>query len=153
MDIRSATADDLNNLRVLQQQLNQYREATFASQTVPFHARVVEHRLYTQSDIETVSIFVACVEERVVGYVAGSIFERPQHVQSKGMSIDELFVVDEYRHQGVACVLMDTLEASAKEQGCVYMTVSTDYENMLSRSFYGSVGMQEVTVELYKEIV
>lgn len=152
MDIRPALIDDLSDLHILQEQLNLYRGASYIPETIEFHKRTSEYSLYTKNDIQHTGIFIARIEGVLVGYIAGSIFERPQHVLKIGVSIDELFVLEDYRKQGVAQALVNVLEEYAKKHGCTFMTVHTDYENMLSQSFYQSSGMQKVTVELYKKI-
>jgi len=152
MDVRPAVIGDLDSLHSLQYQLNLYRDSSYTVETVQFHARVDAHTLYTKEDIERGGMFVAYADDVMVGYIAGSIFERPHHAQKKGLCVDELFVREEYRKQGISRALINILEVYAKEAGCTYMTVTTDYENTLSRSFYQSSGMIEATVEYWKPL-
>lgn len=152
MNVRPAVIDDLDSLHVLQQQLNRYRDSSYVAETVEFHARIDTHALYTREDIERGGVFIAYIDDVMVGYIAGSLFERPYHVRKKGLSIDELFVREEYRKQGISRALINMLETYAREAGCTYMTVTTDYENTLSRSFYQSSNMIEATVEYWKPL-
>ncbi len=85
-------------------------------------------------------------------FIQGSVHQRKNHQLSKLGYIDELYVKEEARGQGVAKNLFSELESEFKKQGCDHITTHTDFENELSQQFYLQAGMHKATIELWKEL-
>ena len=153
MPIRKAEKTDLAELQVLSALLDSYRSKNFSTTTEKFHDRKNARPSFIASDFDGSIILVSVNEdEKIVGFIRGSVEERKEHVLSKLGHIEEFYVIDEVRGTGVATNLFKALEADFKIIGCNLLTTHTDFENELSQKFYVKAGMIPATVELWKEL-
>lgn len=153
MIIRKADKSNISDVQSLMNELQLYRENIFISKNRNFHKRVHPHHPLKKRDLEKDPVFVAIDDlGNVVGFIQGSMHSRKNHVLAKLGYIDELYVQAQYRGEGAAKELVIALEDEFRRQGCDHMTTHTDFENELSRQFYPRIGMQEVTIEFWKEL-
>lgn len=103
--------------------------------------------------------FVAQINDKVIGYLFGKVFESKQmkSVMSEGtpyFELEELYVTPKYRSMGVGSMLYDYLENILKDEKITQMVLSTatkDYESILN--FYiKRKGMSFWSARLFKEI-
>lgn len=57
--------------------------------------------------------------------------------------LNDLFVEEAYRHQGVAHSLMKSAENFARETGAIRITLSTQVANIVAQSLYESLGYKK----------
>ena len=103
--------------------------------------------------------FVACIDEVVIGYLFGKVFEskKMKSIMAEGtpyFEVEEIYVTPEYRNYGVGSMLFDYLENILKEENITQMVLSTatkDYESIFN--FYiKRKGMSFWSARLFKEI-
>ena len=153
MIIRKANKTDKAQIQALMDELNLYRKKIFSSDNQKFHDRINPYPLLEDKDFDESYIFVAVDDsEKIVGFIQGSTDERKNHKLSKLGYIDELYVQEEARGQGIAKNLFSELESEFRKQGCDHMTTHTDFENELSQQFYLQNGMSKTTIELWKNL-
>lgn len=153
MNIRKAHITDKDRIQTLMDELNEYRKGIFSLGNKKFHERLNPYPSLEDKDFDESIIIVAADDsEKIVGFIQGTIGNRENHTLGKLGYIDELYVREEARGQGVAKNLFSELESEFKKQGCDHMTTHTDFENELSQQFYLQAGMQKATVELWKEL-
>lgn len=153
MVIKKANKTAKVQIQALMDELNLYRKKIFSSKNQEFHERINPYPLLEDKDFDENYIFVAVDDsEKIVGFIQGSIDERKNHKLSKLGYIDELYVKEEARGQGVAKNLFSELESEFQKQGCNHTTTHTDFENDLSQQFYLQAGMHKTTIELWKEL-
>ncbi|BCN24238.1 GNAT family N-acetyltransferase [Vibrio alfacsensis] len=87
-------------------------------------------------------VFVAAINETVIGFVSGHFCELISTVSKPVLmgSIDELYVVPEYRKQGVAKQLIDRMETMFLDYGVQQMFVEVWDFNQTAMSLYGKHG-------------
>lgn len=91
----------------------------------------------TEDDIKTL-LCVALDRDEIIGYIFGHYYiaeHKTSYIEigRKCFSIDELYVLPEYRNQGVGKELFKRLEQEV-ETSCAYITLSTstkDYKKIL----------------------
>lgn len=153
MKIRKANKTDKDSIQTLREELNLFRKKIFSSENKEFHERINPHPTLKENDFDENFFFVAIDEENnIVGFIQGSIDQRKNHKLSKLGYIDELYVKNTFREQGIAKNLFSNLEDEFKRQDCDHLTTHTDIENGLSQQFYLQTGMQKTTVELWKKL-
>ncbi len=152
MTIRPASAADQPVIQTMKESLQLYREGIFGSDNKAFHQRIVPRQPLTKEDISGGLIFVAEADAAVIGFIAGSIHQRPDYQLSQLGCLDDLFVEPAARGHGVAQALLAALEQAFAQRGVDHMTVHTDSENELSQQFYHAAGFRPVTVELWKKL-
>lgn len=85
-----------------------------------------------QSDLSE-PLAVALDGDRIVGYIFGHFYtvkERTSYIQlgEKCFSVDELYVLPEYRSQGIGRQLFRRMEETVEAE-CTYITLSTATKN------------------------
>lgn len=91
----------------------------------------------TKDDIHQ-PIYIAIEENKIIGYIFGHYYIQEKHMSAidigtKCFMVDELYVLPEYRNQGIGHILFHTLETEAKEL-VQYLTLNTstkDYHKIL----------------------
>lgn len=152
MNIRKGEITDINDIQKLMNDLNSYRERIFSKNNQLFHKREKPYPALKEKDIEANIIFVAEEHQKIVGFIQWSMHERKNHTYNKLWSIEELYVLPEYRKMNIGKKLFTALEDDFKTQSCNHITVHTDFENHISQNFYLNAGMSETTIELWKKI-
>jgi ribosomal protein S18 acetylase RimI-like enzyme len=85
------------------------------------------------------TVFVATDDEHVAGFI--QLYSSFSSVLMKRVWIlNDLFVQETYRKQGVAKLLMDAAEGFARETGAVRITLATQISNVVAQSLYESCG-------------
>ena len=103
--------------------------------------------------------FVAYINETVIGYLFGKVFESKQMKSimpeaTPYFELEELYVTPKYRNCGVGSMLFDYLENVLKDEKITHIVLSTatkDYESIFN--FYiKRKGMSFWSARLFKEI-
>lgn len=84
-------------------------------------------------------LFVADDDGKLIGFAAVStrfIVRYPRPIAE----LDELFVDPEARAHGVGSLLMEAVEAFAREQHCYRLYIESAYEHKIGHSFYEHLG-------------
>lgn len=153
MMILKANKTDKTQIQALMDELNLYRKKIFSSENQKFHKRINPYAPLDDKDFDESYIFVAIDDsEKIIGFIQGSVHQRKNNQLSNLGYIDELYVKEEVRGQGVAKNLFSELESEFRKLGCDHMTTHTDCENELSQQFYLQSGMHKATIELWKEL-
>jgi len=84
---------------------------------------------------ETYGVYVALVDEAMVGFVYVQFHEWNRLAQIQGLAVDPRF-----HRQGIASMLMKRAEEFAKEKNARGIYVDTPTLNQIARSFYEAVG-------------
>lgn len=84
-------------------------------------------------------VFVAVVEEKVVGYVFSEIIAEGN---GKTLYVDDLCVDPEYRRMGIAKALMDRASEYGRESDCVFLMLNVWEFNESAVRFYEKYGLE-----------
>jgi ribosomal protein S18 acetylase RimI-like enzyme len=152
MIIKKANKNNKIEIQFLMDRLNFYRKKIFISENKIFHERVNPYPILKDIDFKKSIFFIAVDNNKIIGFIKGTIQQRKNHKLSKLGYVDELFVNDGFRGKGVAESLFLEFEKELKKQGCDHLITHTDFENDLSQRFYLKVGMNKTTVELWKKL-
>ena len=94
-------------------------------------------------------IALAFVEkEEIAGIALATIKDRTV----RSIYIDAIFVLEQFRRQGVATKLYRQIEAIASEIGAERMDLMVWAFNVQALAFYKSLGMQEQRIVLEKQV-
>ena len=91
-------------------------------------------------------IFVAEIEHLVVGYVHATKYDLLY--ANSMVNIMGLAVLEEYRHNGIATKLMDSVEEWAKNIGADTIRLTSGKEREEAHKFYDIVGFERKKVEI-----
>lgn len=89
------------------------------------------------------TLWVAKVDDKVVGYVLCELFNKKHHYFPNSIFIDGLFVVNEYRKNGIGKNLMKKVLSSKFPQPYSYFSITHDPKSVHLTKFYKSLGFSE----------
>lgn len=140
--IRAANHGDLESLNRLMYQLHDEHH-----QQCPEHFKTAEEIEQEKSiarylDNPESLVFVACEQESVCGFISGHFCELTSSVSKPVQmgSIDELYVLPEFRKQGTAKMLLERMETTFIDYGVEQMFVEVWHFNKQATSLYEKVG-------------
>ena len=104
--------------------------------------------------IEEQNIYVAKIEDKIVGYVTFSVQEKENPIlrYRKQLAIDAMCVDENYRGKGIGSSLLEFVEKYAKEKNCtdIYLTVNEENQNAIK--VYEKFGMKVKNIAYSKEV-
>lgn len=121
MKIRKATKSDYKDLMGL------YIKAGFSKSGENSFAKVLNHKLSF--------IFVAEDKEKLVGFITFQARYVIRHKQPIGQ-IEELFIKEKFRKQGIGKALIQEAEKVAVKLGCHSVCVESGYQHRPAHKFY-----------------
>lgn len=96
-------------------------------------------------------VFVLETDEGTpVGFVSGERGERPTRRRGRYVSIDDIYVREEYRGRGYGTRLIERVESLAEAEGRDFVTVSTEWDNEGARRLYERCGYEAKQVSYAK---
>lgn len=97
-------------------------------------------------------IFVAEVDGKVVGYIIGFIHAYSARRKNPFCDIENIFIEEKYRKQGLGDKLIKRIIGIAKRRRVTRLRLSTIAQNELAIKFYKSHGFEEVQLILEKKL-
>jgi len=138
--VRLARDDDASHIAALLTQLG-----------YPVHAQEIPARLARMREGERASVWVALVQEKVVGLVTAHVLS----VINRKRDVAQLttLVVDSRVHgQGVGRALVQEVEAFARRAGCERLSVTTHLDRASAHAFYERTGF-DLTGRRYGKVL
>jgi len=152
--IREATIEDLKVIQDFNNKLSAKENAEFDSTVNPEFATTEGGERYFKKSIESNDRIVLIAEDNnPIGYLVG-VIERVGDFRNilNMCEVDNMWVDENYRSQGVGRQLMDRVEIWAKEKGIKRMRVIASYKNEKGIKFYKREGFSEYDLILEKDL-
>lgn len=152
--IREASEEDVKELAVLQKAYMLYHERL--DDYFAFKANMSE--LWMDWVVKLLEdsnkvVFCAFVDDRIVGYITGHIINRPPVYQMREVGqIGDVFVLPEYRGQGVFNALFEKVVDWIEEKGMTYVEHAVASTNELGRDVWKKKGFVDFMTFIRKEI-
>lgn len=96
-------------------------------------------------------IYAAKVENKLVGYINAILIPKPDP-RLGTMYVDELWVPEIYRQNGIAELLMKEVFRKSKDLDLRSVRLYVDTYNQVARNFYQKVGYQEKGDSIFCEV-
>ena len=97
-------------------------------------------------------IYVAEEKEKIVGFITAEIFKKKVWYTVQLGSINNIFVLEEYRNKGIGKALMKTAINALKEVGITNIQLDTYNKNSNAIKFYEGLGFEKCNLQmLYQE--
>jgi len=97
-------------------------------------------------------VFVAEVEEKIVGYLAGSICEQISYITETFAELDNMCINEEYRRFGIGTLLINEFKKYCKEKNIQNIKVTASAKNSRAIQFYMKNGFEDYNVTLKYKI-
>ena len=138
VEVRPAVAEDRQAFLVLAQAL--YEE--FAEERPPIRrlTKLFDDAVAGDSPFK---LFFAVVGDELCGMLSLAIAPTTQDAGCFGY-LDDVFVLEQYRGQGIGTELMREALNHARKSGCVRVELGTRRDNIRARRLYERLGFQEV---------
>ncbi len=136
--VRPAVAEDREAFFFLTEAL--YRELGEERPPAARLAKLFDGSLMPASPFR---LFVAVVEDELCGMLSLAIVPTTQEAGCFGY-LDDVFVLEQHRHQGIGAKLMREAVDYARGSGCVRVELGTRRDNTRARRLYERLGFEEV---------
>jgi ribosomal protein S18 acetylase RimI-like enzyme len=155
ISIRKASIKDLETIQKLNNKLSKKENEEFDQTVNPVFATTDGGVLYFKKSLEGADNIILIAEEgeSPVGYIAAGIYlvgsfrTIPNFCEVENMWVDE-----QYRSQGIGKQLMQEVEVWAKGMGIARMRVIASYDNKKGINFYKREGFEEYDLILEKDL-
>jgi len=149
INIRKAKIEDIDNLIILWIKLMEYhkeKKIYFLLSADWKEQKRNELEWIVKSDLTVVYI----VEEgnKLIGYIRGTIHKLPLLYDTKYEgSIEEIFILPEYRRKGYATKLFQSLVKDFNKRELEYININVDIENETGKKFWDALGFNTISLK------
>jgi len=150
--IRKANIEDLIKVQELNNNLFELEFNNFDDTLKVGWPFEKEGKEYFENMIKNNIVFVAEVEEKIVGYLAGSICEQTSYITETFAELDNMCIDDEYRRLGIGTLLMDEFKEYCKENKVQNIKVTASAKNSRAIQFYMKNGFEDYNITLKYKI-
>ena len=150
--IRKANLEDLNAIQKLNNNLFELEFNNFDDTLKVGWPFEKEGKEYFENLLNSEIVFVAEVEEKIVGYLAGSICEEVSYITETFAELDNMCIDDEYRRFGIGTLLMDEFKKYCKEKNMQNIKVTASAKNSRAIQFYMKNGFEDYNITLKYKI-
>jgi len=150
--IRKANIEDLIKVQELNNNLFELEFNNFDDTLKVGWPFEKEGKEYFENMIKNNIVFVAEVEEKIVGYLAGSICEQTSYITETFAELDNMCIDDEYRRFGIGTLLMDEFKEYCKENKVQNIKVTASAKNSRAIQFYMKNGFEDYNITLKYKI-
>lgn len=152
VDIRKANMNDLINIQNLNNSLFDLEYNNYDSTLKlgwPFEKDGEE---YFIDRIKNNLVFVAEIDEKIVGYLAGSVLEEISYTIETFAELDNMCIDTNYRGYGIGSKLIDEFKKYCKNLGIENIKVTAYAQNKQAINFYMKNGFQDYNTTLIFKI-
>lgn len=153
--IRKATVEDLQKIQELNNKLCKKENTEFDPTVNPEFATTADGLSYFTDALQNTQKLALVAEDndQIIGYIIGGIEQVGDFRNIPNMcEVDNMWVDEDYRSQGIGKQLMQQLETWAKSMGTKRMRVVASHTNEKGISFYKREGFSEYDLILEKDL-
>ena len=152
VEIRKATIKDLNMIRKLNNSLFELEYNNFDDTLKLNWPMEQEGEEYFTDMINNEIVLVAQVDDKVVGYLAGSICEPISYITETFAELDNMCINDEYMRCGIGTLLMQKFKEYCREKNIQNIRVTASAKNNRAIQFYIKNGFEDYNITLKYKI-
>ena len=154
INFRKAEISDINSILNLNNDLCKFEMDEGFDNYIKDWSLSDESREYFLDLIKSHFVIVAEENEKIVGYLAGSINEEGaySYYEGKTAELQNMFIMPNYRKFGVGSKLIYEFENWSKENQVKRMMVTASIDNEVAQRFYRKNGFKNINVTLKKEL-
>lgn len=152
INIRKANMADLFEIQKLNKELFELEFNNFDSSLIEDWPLTQEGKEYFEDAIKNDIVLVACVDGKIVGYLAGTLNSQFSYNNIIQAELDNMCIMNEYRKSGIGSKLFEEFKKICKENGINEIKVIASYNNSNAIMFYKSNGFKESELTLKQNI-
>lgn len=144
--IRKATQEDLKAIQELNYKLFELEYNNFDPDLNMNWTFSQTGENYFKKSIENATVWVAVSDNKVIGYLAGSIEKMPAYTTKSLAELDNFYIDEEYRRQGIGKRLVEEFKKYCINKGIEEIKVTASAKNTNAKAFYQNNGFDEFEV-------
>lgn len=152
--IRLAEAEDIERIQQLSQELMEYEKNNSTKEYMYNMNWALTEQAYNnyKSNIENDWIYVACVDNKIVGYMTCWINKKRPWLEYDVLEIGNLYIQKEYRRLGIGTELINKAKSICKDNEIKYLKIEVLDDNKEAQRFYQKHGLYNYVIEQYAKI-
>ena len=152
ISIRKANMADLFEIQKLNKDLFELEYNNFDSTLIEDWPLTQEGKEYFENAIKNDIVLVACVDGKIVGYLAGTLNSQYSYNNSIQAELDKMCIMSEYRKLGIGSKLFEEFKKICKGNKINEIKVVASYNNLNAIEFYKRNGFKETELTLKQNI-
>ena len=148
MNIRKAKKEDMKAVQDLRFLLSKYEKDIGLNIAVPEWGYTEVGERDFKYFLDEQFIFVAEEDEKIVGFITGEILHKEEWYTVQLGTINNLYVLEDYRHKGIGKQLMQTMMNSFREKGIETFELYAFSNNVDALKFYEKLGFKKYNVQM-----
>lgn len=112
-----------------------------------------EGKEYFEDMIKNEIVFVAQSEDKIVGYLAGSICEPISYITQTFAELDNMYIDEEHQRCGIGTLLINEFKKCCKERKIQNIKVTASAQNRRAIEFYTKNGFEDYNITLKFKIM
>lgn len=127
----------------------------YPEQFKPFDFDAISAAIKSMLESSTTTALIALNDGIPCGYVLCIENLRPENpfqYEHRFLQVDHIAVLPEFRHQGVASILIEKAEALAKQLNCTSLKLDHWEKNQRAATFFSKVGFDYFNHSMTKEL-
>jgi len=152
INIRIANINDLSYIQELNNSLFELEFNNFDDTLKVGWPFEKEGKEYFEYMINSQIIFIAQAEEKIVGYLAGTICKEVSYITESFAELDNMYINEEYRRFGIGTLLINEFKKYCKEKNIQNIKVTASAKNNKAINFYMKNGFEDYNITLKYKI-
>lgn len=152
--IRKATIADVDAVQNLNNGLLNYEMEHGFDSYVKDWALSEASKNYFLDLIKNQFVVVAEVDDKIIGYIAGSVYEDLSYSYYEGITaeVNNMFILEEFRRYGIGSKLMNSFFTWCNSKNAKRVMVTASSKNEKAINFYRQLGYNDINLTLKKDL-
>lgn len=152
MKIRRAKKEDMKDIQDLRYLLAKYEKDLGLNIAVPEWGYTEVGEKDFNYFLNQQYIYVAEEDGKIVGFITGEVLKKKAWYNVQLGTVNNIFVLEEYRDKGIGKELMKTMMKTLKKDGITNIELYTYANNSKAIKFYEKLGFEKCNIQmLYQE--
>lgn len=152
VEYRKAKIEDLNVIQNLNNELFKLEKENYDPTLVNDWPITEEGKEYFIDLINNHFVWVAVIDNEIVGYLAGTIEEKGSYELVQYGEVNNMIITEKCRGLGVGRSLMDSFKKYCKDNGINNLKVVASAKNANAIAFYRKNGFKDFNLTLTMEV-
>lgn len=150
--IRKAILEDVSYIQNLNNELFKLEKENYDTTLVLNWALTEESKDYFEDLIKNQYVIVATLEDKIIGYLAGSINEKGSYEEIQYGEINNMFIKEDYRLYGIGKKLINNFKNYCRNNNIRNLKVVASSKNKNAIEFYRKNGFDDFNLTLTMNI-
>ena len=150
--IRKAILEDVSYIQNLNNELFKLEKENYDTTLFLNWALTEEGKDYFEDLIKNQYVIVATLEDKIIGYLAGSINEKGSYEEIQYGEINNMFIKEDYRLYGIGKKLINNFKNYCRNNNISNLKVVASSKNKNAIEFYRKNGFDDFNLTLTMNI-